>query len=252
MAVLLGQAMAAVALMASTLKFDGNLILQIQGDGPVGLLMAECNDRGELRAIARYDEERQLAGLPWTGLTGAGQLVLTIDPEQGERYQGIVPLEGETLGDALGHYFLQSEQLPTRFWLFADGVAAGGLMLQVLPGHDAGADDDIWPRVTNLASTLKAEEALGLEAEDVLYRLYHEELVELFEPRELRFHCSCSRERSESALRSIEPGELRAIVEEQGGNIEVDCQFCGRRYLFDRVDVESLVHEGQHGPDSLQ
>jgi len=238
---LLGEAMAAVALMVGTLKLRGSLIMQIQGDGPVSLLVAEANERGELRAIARYDDNIPADG-GWTALTGRGQLVLTIDPDEGERYQGIVPLEGASLAAALGHYFAQSEQLPTAFFLFADGHAAGGLMLQVLPGHDQGEDDDIWPRVCNLAGTLKAGEMLALDMEDVLYRLFHEEQVELFEASGLSFRCSCSRERSENALRSIDMDELREIAREQGGFIEVDCQFCHRRYRFDSVDIEQLAH----------
>lgn len=250
---LLGQALAAVALMASMLKLEGSLILQIQGDGPVSLLVAEANDRGELRAIARYDAEAAAVQGDWTSLTGRGQLVLTIDPDAGERYQGIVPLEGESLAAALGHYFAQSEQLPTEFYLFADGKNAGGLMLQVLPGHDAGEDDDIWPRVCQLAGTLKSDEMLGLGMEDVLYRLYHEEAVELFAVSELTFRCSCSRARSENALRAIDIDELRALVRDQGGSIEVDCQFCHQRYRFDSVDIEQLAHgDVQSGSASLQ
>ncbi len=250
--VLLGQAMAAVALMASMLKLEGSLILQIQGDGPLSLLVAESNERGELRAIARYDHEAVIAGDEWTALTGQGQLVLTIDPDEGQRYQGIVPLEGGSLAAALGHYFQQSEQLPTEFFLFADSQAAGGLMLQVLPGHDDGDDPDLWPRSVNLAGTLRAEEVLALSIEEVLYRLYHEESIELFSAHPLAFKCTCSRARSENALRSIDMDELRAIVREQGGFIEVDCQFCHQRYRFDSVDVEQLAHDALTGTDSLQ
>lgn len=250
--ILLGQAMAAVALMASILKLQGSLILQIQGDGPVSLLVAESNERGELRAIARYDDERVPAEGGWTALAGQGQLVLTIDPDEGERYQGIVPLEGASLAAALGHYFAQSEQLPTEFFLFADGHAAGGLMLQVLPGHDAGDDADIWPRTCNLAATLKPEEILTLDMEEVLFRLFHEESVELFSLSPLLFKCSCSRARSENALRSIDMDELRAIAAEHGGFIEVDCQFCHQRYRFDSIDIEQLAHDAQSGSASLQ
>lgn len=249
---LLGQALSAVALMASTLKLQGKLILQIQGDGPVSMLVAESNERGELRAVAQYDSEAGYASDDWVDLMGRGQLVLTIDPDEGQRYQGIVPLEGASLAAALAHYFQQSEQLPTEFFLFADGQASGGLMLQVLPGHDAVGDVDMWPRVVNLASTLKPEELFELTAEEVLYRLYHEEAVELFPVRPLQFKCSCSRARSENALRSIDVAELREIAAEQGGCIEVDCQFCRQRYRFDSVDIELLAHDAAAGPDSLQ
>lgn len=241
---LLGEAVAAVVLMASSLKFEGTLILQIQSEGALSTLMAECDDEGAFRAIARYDEAA-LAALPadagWTTLTGPGQLILTIDPEEGERYQGIVALEGDNLAAALDGYFSRSEQLPTRFQLAADGAQAGGLLLQVLPGHDAGDDADVWPRVLNLAATLKAEELTGLAAEEVLYRLYHEEQVELFPGQDLHFHCSCTRERSSNALRSLDSDELHALLAENEGRIEVDCQFCRQRYVFDRIDVEQIV-----------
>lgn len=239
--VLLGQALSAAALMASMLKLKGSLILQIQGDGPLSLLVAESNERGELRAIARHGDDIQPDG-EWTALTGRGHLVLTIDPDEGERYQGVVPLEGASLAAALGHYFAQSEQLPTEFFLFADGHAAGGLMLQVLPGHDEGDDADIWPRVCNLAGTLKMVEMRSLDLEEVLYRLFHEEQVELFASSELSFKCSCSRERSRNALRSLGMDELRAIAQEHGGFIDVDCQFCHQRYRFDSVDIEQMAH----------
>lgn len=249
---LLGQAMAAVALLASMLKLEGSLILQVQGDGPVSLMVAECNDQGEMRAIARYDSEGQVPVGDWLALVGGGQLILTIDPNEGQRYQGIVPLEGASLAAALGHYFLQSEQLPTEFFLFADGQSAGGLMLQVLPGHDRGEDADIWPRVVNLAATVKATEMLELPPEDVLYRLFHEEVVEMFATQDLVFKCSCSRERSENALRALDIEELRSIAAEHGGHIDVDCQFCRQRYRFDSVDIERLAHGAASGPEQLQ
>ena len=145
---LLGEALSGVALIAANLKFEGCLILQIQGNGPMSVLMVECNHLGELRGIARYDEAEMAlqADHSWTALAGQGQLILTIDPEDGERYQGIVALEGESLAAALAGYFAQSEQLPTYFNLAADGQHAGGLMLQVLPQMDESQDDDLWGR----------------------------------------------------------------------------------------------------------
>lgn len=252
---LLGEAVAATVLMASSLKFEGTLILQIQSEGALSLLMAECDDSGAFRGIARYDEEA-VAALPedaaWTALTGSGQLILTIDPDEGERYQGIVALEGETLARALDGYFARSEQLPTRFHLAADGRQAAGLLLQVLPGHDAGDDADVWPRVLNLAATLKPAELTGLAVEDVLYRLYHEEEVELFPASDLRFHCSCTRERSSNALRSLDDDELRELLVEHGGRIEVDCQFCRQRYVFDQIDIERILRGADEASPRLQ
>lgn len=251
---LLGQALAGTALMAANLKFEGSLILQIQGDGPLSVLMVECNHRGEMRGIARYDEALMVeqTNFSWTALAGAGQVILTLDPEEGERYQGIVALEGDSLGEALAGYFEQSEQLPTYFNLAADGVHAGGLMLQVLPQVEESDDLDLWARAQSLAITLKPEELLGLAAEDVLYRLFHEEEVELYPSDDLRFHCSCSRERSGNALRAIELDELLEIAEEQNGQIEVDCQFCRQRYVFDLIDLRQLHMPAGVGSERLQ
>lgn len=252
--VLLGQALAGVSLMAANLKFEGSLVLQIQGDGPMSVLMTECNHRGEVRGIARYDEERMaaLTDVSWTALAGNGQVILTLDPEEGERYQGIVALEGETLGVALAGYFAQSEQLPTYFNLAADGVHAGGLMLQVLPKVDEYGDADLWERSQGLAQTLSAEELLTLTLQDVLYRLFHEEEVELYPADDLSFHCSCSRERSSNALRAIDLDELLEIAAEQAGKIEVDCQFCRQRYVFDEIDLRQLHLPKAAGSESLQ
>lgn len=249
---LLGEAMSAVVLMAAMLKLEGSLILQIEGDGPVNLVMAECNHRGEVRAMASHGDD-PVPDEGWLAMVGQGRLLLTIDPEDGQRYQGIVPLEGASLAEALGHYFAQSEQLPTEFHLFADGERAGGLMLQVLPGHDQGDDTDLWPRVRNLAATLSASEMLSLDAESVLYRLFHEETVQLLAEQALAFVCSCSRARSENALRAIAEDELKQLLDEQGGLIEVRCQFCLQRYPFDRIDIEQMLRQdGSPGSDSLQ
>lgn len=247
---LLGEAMTAVALMTATLKLEGSLILQIQGDGPVSLIMAECNQRGELRAIARFDEQAAYTDTQWTALTGAGRLLLTIEPDDGERYQGIVPLEGDSLASALGYYFQQSEQLPTQFLLTATADMAAGMMLQVLPGHND--DEDLWPRVTQLAATVKDDELLHIEPEQLLYRLFHEETVELFAASALAFRCSCSRERSANALASLGLDELRDVAAEQGGEIAVDCQFCHQVYRFDSVDIEQLFQPVSDAPNHIQ
>lgn len=249
----LGQALAAVALMTSTLKLAGCLILEIRGDGPLSLLMVECNDIGDVRGIAHYDDSLNATNdMSWSDLVGNGQCVLTIDPEQGERYQGIVSLDGSSLSDVLGHYFAQSEQLPTRFWLFANEFSAAGLLLQVLPGQDDDQDHEDWSRVVMLADTLVADELLGLDAHTVLYRLYHEEQVLLLAQQELRFKCSCTRQRSANALRAIDSKELQDMANENGGHIDVNCQFCRTNYRFDAIDLAALHQPMDGGSSSLQ
>ncbi|MDI1301677.1 MAG: Hsp33 family molecular chaperone HslO [bacterium] len=242
---LLAEALAASVLLASTLKFEGSLILQARGNGPLATLMVECNHRRELRGIAQVSESwtEASAELPFSELFGEGQLAITIDPDHGERYQGIVPLDGATLAACLEHYFAQSEQLPTRLWLAAEGGNAAGLLLQVMPGYDTAEDADIWPRLCQLSDTVKPEELLDLPATELLYRLYHEELVALHETNAVVFRCSCSRERTEQVLLSLGEAELRDIIEEQGA-IDISCQFCNQEYRFDPIDVEQMLRGG--------
>lgn len=249
---LLGEAVAAAVLLASTLKFEGSLILQVRGEGPLETLMVECNNDLEVRAIAQVGESWSEADatLPLSALFGGGQLAITIDPEQGERYQGIVPLGDSTLAACLEHYFAQSEQLPTRLWLASADNAAAGLLLQVLPGHDEGDDADIWPRLQQLTDTVSADELLDLPGNELLYRLYHEEQVELHEASEVSFHCNCSRERTERVLVSLGEAELQEILAEQGV-IDITCQFCNQQYSFDAIDVAQMLRGGAGGSDRL-
>lgn len=233
----LGELMAASALLASTLKFEGKLIMQIQGDGPVKLLMAECTESGTMRALAQWEGEVNPA--PLEELVGGGKFVMTIDPQNSrERYQGVVELAGGSVAAALEHYFSQSEQLETRLWLAADRQQAAGMLLQKLP--DAPLEDaDAWARAVHLGSTLTRLELLSLPVREILRRLYHEEDIRLFARQPLSFRCSCSRERVEAVLRMLGQGEVDSILEERG-NVDVDCEFCGAHYEFDTVDAAQL------------
>lgn len=234
----LGELAAAAALLAATIKFDGTLILQLQGQGVLKLLVVEVNaaDR-TLRATARWDGEvRPDATL--AELLGAGQFVITLDPNNGaDPYQGIVALEGGSVADMLGHYMQSSEQLDTFIRLAASDYTAAGLLLQKLP--DGHGDEDGWPRATQLAATLKDEELLGLAADDILHRLYHQEDVRLFEPEKIAFQCSCSAERVGGMLKLLGRAEVDDIVAEQG-SVEIACDFCHQTYVFDEDDVEAL------------
>lgn len=247
---LLGEMLAAATLLVGTLKFDGLLVLQASSSGAVPLLMVECSSERDVRAIARYDAE-QLAAVATASLRELmpdGALALTVDPRQGQRYQGIVALDGETLADCLSGYFANSEQLPTRFWLYADGCRhARGLLLQALPAERLRDPEEraaSWQHLTTLADTLSAEEMLGLDNQTVLHRLYHEERVRLFEPQPLQFRCSCSRERSLNALSSLGQQDAEALLEENAGEVVIDCQFCNERYAFDAADIAQLFAGG--------
>lgn len=240
---LLGEALAASALLTANIKLDGELSVQLKSAGALRLLFAECTDQGRLRGLARWDaplaESLSLDALP------QAVMAITIgNLERGQRYQGLVELRAANLAGVLENYFAQSEQLPARLLLAADGEHAVGLMLQKLPdegGHGAVQDDDAWTRVMHLTATLGAAELLATEPDQLLYRLYHEESVRLFDPRPLAFGCSCSRERVAAMLRSLGREEVETTLAEQGGRIEVHCEFCAQRYEFDRIDAEQLL-----------
>ncbi len=253
---LLGELLAAAALLVGTLKFDGLLVLQARSAGAVPLLMVECSSEREVRGIARYHEEQLTPGATLAELMPEGVLAMTIDPANGQRYQGIVALDGIDLADSLSNYFASSEQLPTRFWLNADGRRACGLLLQQLPAdriRDGEAREASWQHLRTLADTLTAEELLGLNTETLLHRLYHEEQVRLFDPRPIRFHCSCSRERSAKALISLGQHDAEQLLGEQGGSVTIDCQFCNQKYRFDAADVTQLfAGAGIEGPSGTR
>ena len=240
---LLGELMAAASLLVGTLKFDGLLILQARSEGPIPLLMIECSSEREIRGLARYEADRIAPDATLADLMPNGVLALTVDPTQGQRYQGIVDLDGETLSECFTNYFVMSQQVGTRFWLYADGRRARGLLLQQLPADRLKDEEEraaSWQHITALGSTLTADELLSLDNETVLHRLYHEEQVRLFDVQRLRFRCSCSRERSANALVSLGLEDAQQLVAEQGGSVEIDCQFCNQRYLFDAADIAQL------------
>ena len=251
----LGESLAASALLTGNIKLQGNLSIELKSSGPLRLLFTECSDQGRLRGLARWDgvlpAPLELATLP------EAVMAITIGhAERGQRYQGLVDLRHAELAGALEGYFTQSEQLPARILLAADGEHAVGLMLQRLPGEggrDGVQDEDAWPRIGHLVDTLGKEEMLSTAPEELLYRLFHEESVRLFDPRPLAFGCSCTRERVEAMLRSLGRTEVEAALEAREGEIEVTCEFCAQRYTFDRIDAEHLLsHSSVSAPGTAQ
>jgi len=234
---LLGETLVASVLLSSTLKFEGTVALQAAGEGALRTLMAECSHDRNIRGLARFDEQA-MSGGTLNEMLGEGRMAITITPDKGQRYQGVVPREADTLSGCLEEYFERSEQLATSLFLFANEGSAAGLLLQRLPGHTE-EDDELWSRVNHLASTVKVEELLELDSETLLHRLFNEETVRLFDPEPVAFRCSCSRERTLGALESIGKEECYSILEEQG-SIEMDCQFCHANYRFDRNDIDHL------------
>lgn len=234
----LGQALAAVLLLSATIKFKGSLILQIQGDGPLSTLVAQATHTRTIRGVARWRGE--VPDGPLAEVFGTGRLVLTIQNEGAEPYQGMIALEGHDLATAIESYFALSEQLATKIWLAADEHRAAGLFLQELPSQERQAES--WRRVAMLADTVTKRELLELPVERLLYRLFHEERVRLFAPEPVVFRCSCSKNRIETVLLTMGRPEVEAILAEQG-SVEARCEFCNRLYRLDAVDVGLLFAE---------
>lgn len=238
---LLGEFLAAAVLLSTTLKYEGRLILQVRSEGQIPLLMVECDHLLQVRAIARGAQEATSDNN--AQLLTNGQLAITIDPSSGQRYQGIVPLVEDSLAHSLDAYFEQSEQLKSRLWLAADGERAAGLLLQQLPAQVTQDDTERlqqWEHACSLAATVRDEELLQLSAEELLYRLYHEDAVRVFQPAPVSFRCSCSRERTRNALASLDPREVEELLEELG-SITMDCEFCNQQYRFTREDLGDIL-----------
>ncbi len=250
LAPLFGEFLAATALISDMLKQDGLVTLQARGDGAVPLVMAEASHRGELRGVLRRSDEAQphttqdtLSALPLSELVGNGVLTLILDPEQGKRYQGIVPLSGASLSECITTYFEQSEQLPTLCILFTNDERCGGLFLQALPAQEVTDPDERaeqWATASQLLNTVKSEEFFATPHSTLLYRLFHEQGCRLFDEKPLRFLCSCSRDRSEAALIALGRKEMESLIEEQG-QVTIDCQFCGTRYEFSEDQLNGLL-----------
>ncbi|ARN73627.1 Hsp33 family molecular chaperone HslO [Oceanicoccus sagamiensis] len=243
---LLGEFLAAATLLSATLKFEGTITLQARSEGEIPLIMAEASSDHKLRGIAR--EADNAVSEDFTKLLTNGQLIITVDPKQGQRYQGIVALEGNNLSECLEAYFLQSEQLSTRVWLASDQQQAVGMMLQELPPSEqvsAEQRQQDWQHISKLAETLTAPELLSLPFDELLYRLYHQEQVRMFEPDALAFQCSCSETRTLNALRTLGREELDSIIEEAGA-IEVNCEFCHQHYSFDGTAIAQLFEPTLH------
>ena len=234
----LGELMAAAALLAATLKLEnGALILQIQGQGPLSLLVVECSASLEMRATAKWQGE--INQQSFSELVGNGHFVITLDPKDGgQTYQGIVPIEGDSISEVLQNYMQRSEQIETRIWLACDQQSAAGMLLQKLPDLPE-QDADAWARTGYLAETITDQELMTLSAETLLTRLFHEEDVRLFEPRNICFRCSCSRKNVGNMLKMLGASEIESIIAERG-EIEVNCDFCNAAYVFDKVDAEQL------------
>ncbi|GEA51278.1 33 kDa chaperonin [Vibrio inusitatus NBRC 102082] len=245
---LLGELLVATSLLTATLKFEGSITLQLQGDGPVSLAVINGDNNQKMRGVARFEGEiAETATLH--DMLGKGHLVITISPDKGERYQGVVGLEGNTLAEVLEAYFERSEQLKTRLWFrigeHESKPHAAGMLLQVVPDGTGSADD--FEHLEQLTDTVKNEELFGLPANELLYRLYNQETVKLFEPQEVEFFCGCSRERSGAAIITVAREEINDILSTEG-SVGLHCDYCGTTYDFDAAQVEELFAHAENKP----
>jgi len=235
---LLGEFAAATVVISNNLKFDGKVVLQGRGDGPISLIMVECSSDGHIRGIARGALDAPEGSLR-THLA-EGVLTLTIEPEIGQRYQGIIAIQRDELADVLSDYFEQSEQLATKFWLSTRAGASAGLMLQQLPKQLVTSEEarlDQWQTLCALADTMTPDELIDTETDRLLFRLFNEWDVKRFEPKCIRFSCNCSRDRSLDAIRLLPDHEITELFEEQQ-TVTMNCEMCGESYHFSRNDVD--------------
>ena len=243
---LLGELVAATCLLTATLKFEGEIAVQLQGDGPIGYLAVNGNNRQEMRGIARMVSETHATALK--DLIGKGNMIITIRPSNGEPYQGVVALEHDTLAECLEHYFDVSEQIPTKIWLFSDEQSSqiAGTLIQLLPdGGDKEQQQADFEHLCQLTNTIKSEEIFSLASEDLLYRLYHQEEVRLFEPQAVSYQCSCSEEKCLNTISQIEPNELESIIAEQG-SVSMTCDYCMTTYSFERPQLITFIEGTTH------
>jgi len=247
---LLGQLTGASLLLSATLKHQGSLTAQIVGDGPISLIVVECMANGAFRSTIKLSEKHPMPAKPTVDVAtlinpgGKGRFAITLDPrEEGQSaYQGIVPLEGNSIARLLERYMFRSEQLPTRLWLAADKQKVAGLLLQRLPltgGTATPTDRDAWPRLQKLAETLEPAEMLDSDGQTMLHRLFWQEKTGPLEMRPMRFECACSRDKVIAMLQMLGADEVDSIVQEQG-KVSVNCEYCNTPYEFDKVDAAGL------------
>ncbi|HDR1242861.1 TPA: Hsp33 family molecular chaperone HslO [Pasteurella multocida] len=241
---LLGEMMVATSLLTATLKFEGDITVQVQGDGPLKLALVNGNHQQQIRALARLQADVS-DDMSLAQLVGKGVLVITITPTEGERYQGVIALDKPTITACLEDYFVRSEQLQTQLIIrageFEGQPVAAGMLLQIMPDGSGSPED--FEHLATLAATVKEEELFGLTAEELLYRLYHEERVEIFPSQPISFFCGCSQERSGAALLLISDEELDEVLAEHNGTIDMQCECCGTHYFFNKAAIMQLKVE---------
>ncbi|MBR7799108.1 Hsp33 family molecular chaperone HslO [Undibacterium fentianense] len=268
-AAMLGELLAAASLLSANLKFNGTMVMQIHGDGPVRLMVVECDAELKLRATAKLAPDMVIQDdATLTELVhrhGQGRFVITLDPNDKlpgqQAYQGIVPLDGDSISTIIENYMMRSEQLDTKLWLAADQHQTRGLLLQKLPKHggtESTVEDETeaWNRAVILGSTLKREELLSTDIQTLMTRLFWEETIRVFDPVFPQFHCSCTREKVGDMLKMLGEEEVSSALNELN-KLEINCDFCGQHYSFDQIDCAQLfkastLSEGVVSPSQHQ
>lgn len=238
---LLGEALVSCLLLAGSIKFEGDLSLQFQGDKRLPLLIVQCDHQLNIRAFAKYEDDLQIVDYADAFLKG--QMVLTIAQyNQTQVYQSVVPLQSTSMSENLMAYFAQSEQIATRVWLAVNDEMAAGMLLQLMPGQDTAQREQFWEYAVQLGQTVSEDELLNLDNQTLLYRLYNETEVRLFDTRSTRFQCRCSEEKMKQVLTVIGEEDAQQLLQEQG-QIEVSCDFCNQQYTFDPIDVTMMFRK---------
>jgi molecular chaperone Hsp33 len=238
---LLGEAMVSCLLLAGSIKFEGELALQFQGDKRLPLLLVQCDNHLQMRAFAKYEDALHTEDYAEAFLHG--QMVLTINQyNHTQAYQSVVPIQSTSMGENLMHYFAQSEQVASRVWLAVNENSAAGMLLQLLPGQDIEQREQFWEYAVALGQTVSEGELLTLENQTLLHRLYHETQLRLFESRSVSFQCRCSTEKMQQVLTILGEEETKKLLEEKG-QVDVTCDFCNSHYSFDAIDIALLFHK---------
>lgn len=238
---LLGEALISCLLLAGSIKFEGQISLQFQGDERLPLILVQCDNQLNLRALATYKEDLEITDYAEAFLKG--QMVLNINQyNQTQTYQSVVPIQATSMSENLMHYFAQSEQIASRVWLAVNDERAAGMLIQLMPGQDSVKREQFWEYAVQLGQTVSEEELLTLDNEVLLHRLYHEEELRLFDVRHAQFKCRCSEEKMKEVLTILGEKESKELLLEQG-KITVNCDFCNQAYYFDTIDVTLLFHK---------
>ena len=238
---LLGEAVVSCLLLASSIKFEGSISLQFQGDKRLPLLLVQCDHELNVRAYAQPSQG--LAAFDYAEAFLQGQMVLTINQhQQTQNYQSMVPIHSTSMGENLMHYFAQSEQIATQVWLAVNEDKAAGMLLQLMPGEDSQQKEQFWEYAVQLGQTVSAEELVQLDNETLLYRLYNETELRLFEPRTARFKCRCTLEKMRCVISALGKEDANDLLKERG-SIEINCDFCNHHYRFDSIDVALIFHQ---------